>query len=131
MRGIGTCECRANGVGVLHREIGDGSNGSLRIFRRRCDCQRRLAQPARQHFVTAAIGMQCRFQWKALLGTPASVLMNKIETPKTAATQQSYDFVDMFSAVVSKLGQEIGIPGLGEFWYFRSEEHTSELQSPC
>jgi hypothetical protein len=45
--------------------------------------------------------MQCRFQWKALPGTPASVLMNKIETAKTAATQQSHDFLDMFSTVVS------------------------------
>ncbi|HWS69423.1 MAG TPA: hypothetical protein VN325_42200 [Steroidobacteraceae bacterium] len=117
MRRIGACECGADGVGVLHRKIDDAGNGSLRIVRRRRDGQCGLAQPARQHFVTTAVGMQRRFQRKALLGTPASMFMNKIETSNTAATQQSHDFVHMFSTVTGELGQKIGISGLGKFWY--------------
>src|SRR6266403_2368115 len=115
---IGACECRADGVGVLHREIDDAGNDSLRIFRRRRDGQCGLAQPARQHFMTAAVGVQRRLQWKALLGTPAVMFMNKIETSNSAATQQPHYFVDMFSAMTGQLGQEIGISGLGEFRYF-------------
>ena len=68
--------------------------------------------------MTAAVGVQGRFQWKALLGTPAGMFMNKIETSNSAAAQQPQDFVDMFSTVTGQLGQEIGISGLGEFRYF-------------
>jgi hypothetical protein len=118
MRGIGACECRADGVGVLHRKIDDAGDGSLRFFRRRRDGHCGLAQPARQHFVATAVGVQRRLQWKALLGTPAGMFMNKVEPSNAAATQQPHDFGHVFTTVTGEFGQEVGISRPGEFGYF-------------
>jgi hypothetical protein len=68
--------------------------------------------------VTTAVGMQRRFQWKALLGTPASMFMNKVEPSNTAPAQQPHDFGHVFPAVTGEFGQEVGISRLGEFGYF-------------
>ena len=68
---------RADRIRVLDRKIGDRADHAVGVVADGCDG--RIPRPARQHAMAAAIGMQRRFQRKALLRAALCVCAHELE----------------------------------------------------
>ena len=104
----------ADDVGVFDREIGDRVDRLAGALRTRA--RRRVAEPARQHPVSAAIGVQRDFERKALLGAPARVRPDEGEIVRRLAREQARHLGDMVPRMRLEIGEDLRVAAVGEAW---------------
>ena len=73
-----------------------------------------VAQPARDHPVSAAKGVQRRLEREALLGAPARVRLDESEVAGFVAFEQAHDLDDVALRMLPQIRKDLGVAAVGK-----------------